>query len=130
MSNRLAPPAAAAAPAPQADWRDLLAKAIADHPRGRTGVAEILGISRTAVSTLHSGKYPSPHTGKMAELIRTRLGRRHCPYLDIDVPHEVCAEWSLSPMPTSAPYALEHWRTCTTCPHRVQLAQSTQEIPA
>ena len=116
---------------PQADWRDLLAKAIADNPRGRAGVAEQLGISRAAVSTLHSGKYPSSNTGHMEALILARLGRRHCPYLDIDVTHEVCAEWSLSPMPTSAPYALEHWRTCRECPHRV-VAQpdSTQEPSA
>lgn len=95
------------------DWRDILAQAVGASSCAQ--VARCLGVSRTAVSLLLSGKYPgSPE--RMAARIVERYGRVTCPYLDREVAPAECERYS-GEMPTASPDALRHWRACQGCEH-------------
>jgi len=99
-----------------ADWMQILRDAVRADPRGATGVAERMGVSRPAVSLLLAGRYPAG-TERMAALVLERLGRRTCPHTGEEIGPEVCDGWAVRPMPTSNPYDLQQWRACRRCEH-------------
>lgn len=41
------------------NWQTLLSEAVEADPRGRSGVADAIGVSRSAISQLLSGSYPA-----------------------------------------------------------------------
>lgn len=80
-----------------------------------TATAEELGVSRTAVSLVLSGKYPGK-TEKMAERVMDALSRVRCPYSGDMVRPSFCQDMA-GKIPTSSPGALRWWRCCQTCEH-------------
>jgi hypothetical protein len=96
-------------------WLELLQKAVAAS--NRTQVAATLGVSRTSVSLLLSGKYGAG-TSKMAELVIQTYTRTSCPYLGRDIPKSECDSHANAAIPTSSPRAMKHWRACITCPNK------------
>jgi len=96
-----------------AEWRGLLAAAV--RAASRAQVARDLGVSRTAVSLLASGKYPGS-TERMAARVMEKYGAAACPYLGRTVTPEECRR-NGGEMPTASPDALRLWRTCQGCEH-------------
>lgn len=94
-------------------WLELLHAQVAAS--SRQAVADALGVSRTAISLLMSGKYPGK-TDNMAARVVDVFSRVQCPHSGQMVSPGECAQRAAS-MPTSSPGALRWWRACQTCPH-------------
>lgn len=92
-------------------WHKLLDSAIAGS--SKAAVARSLGVSRTAISLLASGKYPGG-TDAMAKRIEDVFGRVRCPYLDKELSQAECRN-KAEKMPTSSPAALRLWKACQGC---------------
>lgn len=84
--------------------------------RNITAVATDLGVSRTAVSLVLSGKYPGK-TDKMAARIMDVFARVSCPYSGALVSPAECAQRA-GDMPMGSPGALRWWRMCQVCEHK------------
>ncbi|HGX92273.1 MAG TPA: LacI family transcriptional regulator [Candidatus Tenderia sp.] len=96
-------------------WQTLLTEAIAADPRGRAGVAEMIGVSRATVSLLSSGNYPAD-PGPMSEKITSVYGRHHCPHLNTEISPRQCSQYANRRYPISNPREARHWRACQACP--------------
>lgn len=95
-------------------WMDLLRAAI--EKSTMTIVAEQLGVSRTAISLVVNGKYPSS-TNRIEAKVLEVFGKVECPYLQTHIRQSECRDYSASSIPTSSPRALRHWRACQACPN-------------
>lgn len=95
------------------DWLQRLQAEVAEHGIGP--VAELVGISRAAVSLVVRGKYPSDLTG-IERRVRDTYGSVECPFLAEEIPGLRCRAYRRRPMPMSSANALKHWRACQSCP--------------
>lgn len=86
-------------------------------------VANQLGVSRTAVSLLLSGKYGAK-TGAMEERIERAFGTINCPVVGEILPKQ-CAEYHTRPAPLNNPVAMQHFRICQSCVHNVNCKDKT-----
>lgn len=78
--------------------------------------ADMLGVSRTAISLLLAGKYTaSPE--RMFARIRDVLGGVTCPHTGAHMARSVCKRWHTRRAPAQTAAAVLHWRTCQTCEH-------------
>jgi hypothetical protein len=96
-------------------WRDLLQQAVADHKRGRAGVAEQIGVSRTALSLILGGKYPAK-TDRIAAKVLDTYARIDCPHLGQTITQAQCRDFASRGAPTNSPRDMRHWRACQSCP--------------
>lgn len=96
-------------------WLELLAQAVADHPRGRAGVALQLDISRTAISLVMAGKYPAS-TDHIAARVLNTYARVDCPHLAQTITQAQCRGNAERSAPTNSPRDMRHWRACQGCP--------------
>lgn len=100
-----------------ADWRAILAREIDLHPRGKAGVAQRLGVSRSYVSrALSTGSsaydiVPQTFISRVLDL----ESDVDCPAAGSRVARAECRK-SLGPAPTHNPLAMRIWRECQTCP--------------
>jgi len=102
-----------------ADWREILANAIAKDPRGKAGVADRMGVSRAYVS-----RATSTGSSTLAEVPQRFIDRVleleadiACPARGTCVPRGECHKAN-QPAPTHNPQAMRHWRECQTCQHK------------
>lgn len=93
-------------------WMTLLREAV--QSSNRTQVAAKLGISRTAVSLVLSGKYPAG-TSKIETRVMEIFGRITCPFLEREITTTDCATHRNRDVPSGSPMAVRHWRACQTC---------------
>lgn len=106
-----------AAVTPVIDWRAILAREIALHPRKKAGVAERLGVSRAYVSrAMSSGSsaYAAVPRDFIARVIDLESDV-DCPAAQARVARAECRKAN-GPAPTHNPLAMRTWRTCQTCP--------------
>lgn len=96
-------------------WLDLLRAEV--EKTSRKAVAARLGVSRTAISLVMSGKYGAK-TDNIAALVMEVLGVIACPYLGKEITRRECHEHAGRAIPTSSPRAVRHWKTCQTCPNK------------
>lgn len=101
---------------PLPDWRAILVREVALHPRGKAGVAERLGVARSYVSRVMS-------TGSSAYVAVPRkfIARVFDIESDVDCPatgsriaRAECRK-ACGPAPTHNPLAMRIWRECQTC---------------
>jgi len=97
-----------------ADWRALLDQAIAEDPRGITGVAERIGYSRPAVSRVLAGCYPNP--GKVGAAVLAAYNLVACPHLQRGIKPDDCRAYAAMRYQAIAAAQVEHWRACRKCP--------------
>lgn len=108
-----------------ADWRAIIAREIALHPRGKAGVAERMGVSRAYVSRALSagvsayGKVPKAFIRRVYDL----ESDVDCPATGGRIARAECRR-ALLPAPTHNPLAMRIWRECQTCP--IKPCQETQ----
>ncbi len=99
------------------DWRAILAREIALHPRGKAGVAERLGVTRSYVSrAMSSGS--SAYAAVPAKFIARVFDIESdvdCPANGSRVPRADCRKAN-GPAPTHNPFAMMLWRQCQSCP--------------
>lgn len=97
-------------------WLDILRAQVAAS--SRQAVADALGVSRTSISLLMSGKYTA-RTDLMAARVVDVFSRFPCPHSGQLVSPAECVQRA-GQMPTSSPGALRWWRACQSCPHKPQ----------
>jgi len=90
---------------------------VSADPRGMAGVAEGLGISRTAISLVLRDKYPAD-SRRIAQRVLDAYDRVRCPHLHALIPLRVCRAYALRGVPTTNAREMRHWRACQTCPQR------------
>lgn len=100
-------------------WMAMLKEQV--EARSITAVAADLGVSRTAVSLVLSGKYPG-RTDKMAARIVDVFSRVRCPYSGGLVSPAECAQRA-GKMPMGSPGTLRWWRMCQECEHKPNNAE-------
>lgn len=97
------------------DWLEILRA-----EAGKTTLYELggrLGYSKTAISQVLNGRYPSS-TRRIAEKVMMILGGVECPLTNQREPSEKCQEMRNKPMPASSPEALRKWTLCQhKCPN-------------
>lgn len=96
-------------------WMKLLEEAVAAS--NITQVAAKLKLSRPAVSQVLSGTYAAK-TDRIRDRVLEVFWRIECPHLSTDISTAECNQYSNSTVPTSSPRAMQHWRTCQTCPNK------------
>lgn len=99
------------------DWRAILAREIALHPRGKAGVAERMGIKRSYVSRAMSTG-ASAYAEVPYAFIRRALDLESdvdCPAVGQRRPRAEC-RIALGACPTSNIPDARRWRECQRCP--------------
>jgi hypothetical protein len=106
------------------DWLSLI-RAAATRYGGIKAVADVVGVSRTALSLALAGKYPGK-TAKLEAKVLRRLTSVECPHLGTTIVFEQCAFHRTRSPPSSSPAKLNHWIACQSCPvgDRLQLPRS------
>ncbi len=84
----------------------------------RQAVADVLGVSRTAVSLYLTGKLEA--NGGRVDRFERRAVERFCdrvlcPHLGSDISRANCQSNCERAIPTSDPAALRHWAACQRC---------------
>lgn len=102
-------------------WLTLLTAAVAASNKAQ--VAAAIGISRTAISLVMSGKYPAS-TDKIAARVLEVYGRMVCPHLGAEITPAQCKSHHTSQAPTSSPRAMKHWRACLSCQYNQTRSKS------
>ncbi|MDR1946466.1 MAG: LacI family transcriptional regulator [Desulfovibrio sp.] len=103
------------------DWIEILTAAV--KAGSRAEAARRLGVSRTAISLIMSGKYPGDMRRMAARVLAAYgQGERLCKALDRFVTDEECTA-NGGRIPTSSPAALRLWRECRKCPLRPEKQQ-------
>ena len=100
-----------------ADWLTALEAAIAADPRGKAGVASVLGVSRGYVSQVLNGHWdPVPET--FIVRVVERLCSTACPHLGRDIPHASCRAYAARQWDAISQFEVDHWRACQHCTSR------------
>ncbi|MCX8017060.1 MAG: hypothetical protein N2690_04040, partial [Rhodocyclaceae bacterium] len=105
------------APDVMSDWRAILAREVAAHPRGKAGVARLLGVSRAYVArAMSTGKSafraePKRFIARVYDL-ETAVD---CPAVGAKTPRADCL-LANAPAPTHNPLLMRRWRVCQRCP--------------
>jgi hypothetical protein len=97
-------------------WRQLLTRAVDNHPRGIAGVAEQIGLSRPAISQVLSETYPAS-TDNIARRVLDHYDRPDCPLVQREIDRPLCRKTALREQPRGGD-ALTRWTVCQTCPYK------------
>lgn len=107
-------------PLPDPEWISVLRAESAKPGRTKQQIAEELGVSRTAISLLCSGKYSAriDKVGvKIAALVVSRYAHQvWCQHVHAAIPEATCHEHAAAPMTMSDPVRLRQWAACRSCP--------------
>lgn len=97
-----------------ADWLELLRAAVARDARGISGVAELLGYSRPAISRALAGTYGN--TEHLQRAVLAGLARVDCPFLCASLAPQECAGYASRSYGGITAADVPHWRACRKCP--------------
>lgn len=97
------------------DWLALLQQAVADDPRGITGVAQAIGYSRPAISRVLGGSYGNPD--KLAAQVLATYARVACPHLATTLDPADCAAYAARRYSAISAADVPHFRACRACPN-------------
>lgn len=102
----------------------LLANAVAES--SRADVARRIRVSRSAVSTLLSNRYPSPSTRKIEQKVMAALGRIDCPTLG-DINYSRCQTLRLRPFMSTNAQTIAQYKACANCPNNPNRREHSRE---
>lgn len=105
---------------PQPEWIEILRAEVSKPGASIAGVAASVGMKRTALSMLLSGKYPAKldkvSAKYAAQVLRTYRDQIHCQHLRRGIGADECRTHAAAPMSTSNPEKLAQWSACRRCP--------------
>jgi hypothetical protein len=81
-------------------------------------VALELGYSRTAISLLLNGKYPSDGARIARKAFDFYDNRRHCPHLQVEITGRECRGYATQPFSVGNPARTRHLQACWRCKYR------------
>lgn len=103
---------------PEPEWLGLLRQQVANG-KSIGLIARETGMARPSVSMLLSRTYPArldlvskKHGARIVRIYRDQV---LCPHLRRGIGVAECASFASSPMSTSNPEKLSHWRACRRC---------------
>ena len=97
------------------EWRKVLEAAIKADPRGMTGVALRLDISRPYVSRVMTGHIPVAPK-RFVRRVVDKLMQVDCPFLGEQLPPSTCAQYAGRSYAQITVHDVAHWRACRKCP--------------
>ncbi|MGD9863054.1 MAG: helix-turn-helix domain-containing protein [Pseudodonghicola sp.] len=105
---------------PDPEWIEVLRAEVEKPGRTITSVAGEIGIKRSALSMLLSGKYPAKLDKVSAKYAATVLqlyrDQVFCQHQRQGISQEDCRALASTPMSTSNPDKLAQWSACRRCP--------------
>lgn len=108
-----------AAISPDPDWLTALRDACA--ARSQAAVAREVGVSRTTVSLVLSGRYPADHAAVAQRVRDTLMGDAPvaCPGLGETITAAACADWRAKAraLVATSSQRVAMYRACRACPH-------------
>lgn len=99
------------------EWRELLKNGVETDPRGISGVAKRMGISRPYVSRVLTGSM-DPVPVKFTDRVLATFARVECPYLKTALAPQECRAYAQRSYSAITAADVPHWRACKKCPHR------------
>ena len=97
----------------------LLLDAVAQHKKGKAGVAVRLGCCRTLLSRILSPNDNTPISEALSQkIIDTYHLTPDCPAIQEPIPRSECERIANGPAPMHNPTAMARWKICQTCPHK------------
>lgn len=97
----------------------LLKQAVAEHPRGKAGVAARLGYGRSLISRTLSSYDPLEISDPLIDRVIDRLHIiPECPATNQSMAFSECRRIACGPVPTHNPGSMIIWRTCQGCPNK------------
>ena len=97
----------------------LLTEAVAQHKKGKAGVAVRLGCCRTLLSRVMSTNDKTTLSDALAQkIIHIYHMSPECPITLEAVPRSECERLTSGPAPMHNPFAMQRWKECQRCPHK------------
>lgn len=101
------------------EWLTILRAECAKPGATIAGVAATIGMKRTALSMLLSGKYPAKldkiSTKYASAVLAQYRDQVLCPHVRSGISPEQCRSHAAAPMSTSNPERLAQWSACRRC---------------
>jgi len=104
---------------PDPEWLQILRDEVAKPGATIAGVAASIGMKRTALSMLLSGKYPAKLdrvSAKFGPVVLDHYrGQLLCPHVRHGIGADECRANAAAPMSTSNPVKFAQWSACRRC---------------
>jgi transcriptional regulator with XRE-family HTH domain len=110
-------------------WRARLVAEIEADPRGKAGLAERMGISRSYISRVlstGSSRLPEQQTITFARRFLSHIGALNCPATGEQIDRKVCAA-AHEYAPTHNPLSMQRWRQCQSCANRPRRTKEVKQ---
>lgn len=112
-------------------WRAALDAAIEADPRGMTGVALRLEVSRPYVSRVMTGHIPEAEVSpRFVRRVEDKLMQVDCPHLGTPLARSRCAEYAGRSYEQISAHQVAHWRACRRCPHNPAQREAVKNAAA
>ena len=98
-------------------------QAVEADPRGISGVAERMGVSRPYVSRVLSGSM-DPVPDKFTDRVLATFARIDCPYLKTPLAPQECSRYARRSYSAITAAEVPHFRACKKCPNNTPEPQS------
>lgn len=117
-------------PLPDPEWLQILRIEVEKPGATIASVAASVGMKRTALSMLLSGKYPAKLDKVSAKFGAAVLARYRdqvlCPHLRRGIGPAECLAHASAPMSTSSPVKIAQWSACRRCPLNPTMSKELQ----
>lgn len=109
-------------------WRAALDAAIEADPRGMTGVALQLEVSRPYVSRVVTGHIPEAEVSpRFVRRVEDKFMQVDCPHLGTPLVRSRCAAYAARRYEQINADQVAHWRACRRCPHNPAQREAQRE---
>lgn len=105
-------------PAAVPEWFALLTREAEQHPRGKAGVAERLGVTRPYVARVLTHNIPLPLVSpRFVERVVDSYGGWDCPHTGAHISARGCRACASKTYESLSFAEVDQWRTCQGCAH-------------
>jgi hypothetical protein len=115
-------------PATVPEWFATLSREAEQHPRGKAGVAERLGVTRPYVARVLTKNIPMASVSpRFVERVVDSYGGWSCPHTGAHISARACRSCASRTYEALSFAEVDQWRACQGCAHN-PLRQSAQPI--
>uniref|UniRef100_UPI0030CA2850 hypothetical protein n=1 Tax=uncultured Sphaerotilus sp. TaxID=474984 RepID=UPI0030CA2850 len=102
------------------DWFATLAREAEQHPRGKAGVAERIGVTRAYVARVMTHNIPLASVSpRFVERVVDSYGGWDCPHTRAHIPARGCRACAAKTYESLSFAEVDQWRACQGCPHNL-----------
>lgn len=100
------------------DWQAVLAREIADDPRGKLGLSLRMGVCRAYVSRVATGHIPPDRVSpRFIARLYESLSAIECPHTRAPMAPSACRTHAVRTYDSLTFAEVDHWRACQCCTH-------------